>query len=109
MTTTETKLCYRHFDGYSLTPRLGGFEIGIPEQAIHEYPLCGSADSWAEEWVDRVDFSHITDEVLADALSAYTDWDVSDRRTNMMRAIWIAAGDFQDGYDLEIYNPEHHK
>lgn len=106
---TTTKLCYRQFDGQDPQGKWHYFEIGIPIEAIGEMPHSGSVDNWAEEWIDEIDFSHVTDEALAAAMSEYTDWDVSDRRTNMMRAIWIAAGDFHDGFDLEEYTPEHYK
>jgi hypothetical protein len=35
-------------------------------------------------------------EELADELSEYTDWDVSDHRENIERMLWIACGDIRE-------------
>ena len=73
-----------------------GFNFEVPVDAVEDCSHSGQCDADVDAWHPEVDFSHISDADLANELSGYTDWDVSDRETNEKRILWIAAGNIKE-------------
>jgi len=73
-----------------------GFSFELPIEAVGDCSHQGPCDDDVDAWHPEVDFSHISDADLANELSDYTDWDVSDRETNEKRILWIAAGNIKE-------------
>jgi hypothetical protein len=81
------------------TATFNRFNFEMPVEAVEDCYHVGACDAGTEYWQPRIDLSHISDEQLALELNGYGAWTVeelSDRRENERRIIWIAAADIQD-------------
>ena len=68
------------------------FDIRIPSDAVADCSHSGRCDEDVEYWHSFVDFSHISDADLELELGECgADWDLSDRRDNELRLLWLAA------------------
>lgn len=75
------------------------FEIVIPGDAVLACSASGDVSISVEHWASKIDLSSITDNDLSDQLSEYGAWsddELSNRKENESRIVWIAACDIRE-------------
>lgn len=81
------------------TSSSGRIELQIPEEAIAQCTHSGQCDADVEYWVDHVDFSRISTDIMQLELKEYGAWgdlQTVDRNTLQQRLVWIACGELAD-------------
>lgn len=75
------------------------FEIELPDEAVSDCYHQGACDEDVKYWQKKIDLSHIPDDKLIAELKEHGAWDqdeLSDRKANEQRIIWLAAGQIKD-------------
>lgn len=91
---------------------IGG--LSIPDWVVDSCPQSGDVTSSIKEFMQdeeiKAELAKIDREELIKELTDYGAWDdeeLSDHRENLMRILWIAIGNIQDGeYDYASYVEE---
>lgn len=81
------------------------FELELPAAAVADCSHQGQCDDDVSYWVEKVDFSAISQADIRAELAEYGAWDeneLADHEENCKRILWIAAGNIQE----EIRNDE---
>ena len=82
-------------------------EFKLPKQCIADCSHMGPCDDDVARWLKdrriKKIMREIPDDVLSNHLKGFGAWDaeeLSDRKANEMRLLWVAAGYCQDNDDL---------